>query len=226
MCTVALFKHQVKRFSAERKIEFNSLIGSTNVTELAEDVLDEAPRQFALCGLSMGGIVAMEVQRLAPHRVSGLALLDTNPLAEIPEVQQNRLKQIEKVKAGDLLGVMRDEMKPNYLVDSNNKAEILDQCLQMAMDLGDDVFISQSIALRDRPDQVETLRSVSSPTLILCGEQDKLCPPERHQMMHELVSDSTLAIVPNAGHLPVLEQTDETNRYLQDWLQAVDAAQQ
>ena len=172
-----------------------------------------------MCGLSMGGIVAMEVQRLAPMRVRGLALLDTNPLAELESVKKTRMLQLEKVKSGALLEVMRDEMKPNYLADSENKAEILDQCLQMALELGDEVFLAQSLALRDRPDQSDTLRAVTTPTLILCGEQDRLCPPEKHRLMHDMVIGSTLAIVEHAGHLPVLEQPTKTNQHLQAWLQ-------
>src|SRR3989338_7711471 len=64
------------------------------MADLAALILRDAPDRFALAGLSMGGIVAMEVLRQAPERVERLALLDTNPRAELPEVQTRRAPQV------------------------------------------------------------------------------------------------------------------------------------
>ncbi len=222
MCNAQMYGDQIAQFSSDRAVQFSPLTEHDNVQSLAANVLRHAPATFALCGLSMGGIVAMEVQRQAPMRVRGLALLDTNPFAELDAVKQNRHVQIEKVKAGRLLNVMCEEMKPNYLAEGENKSDILDLCAQMALSLGDDVFIRQSLALRDRPDQCDTLRAINVPTLILCGDQDRLCPPDRHRVMHDMVRGSTLVIVGDAGHLPVLEQPMETNQHLQAWLHACD----
>ena len=61
------------------------LTGRNSIAGQAENVLAHAPPRFALAGLSMGGIVAMEIVRQAPERVSRLALMDTNPLAEADE---------------------------------------------------------------------------------------------------------------------------------------------
>ena len=88
---------------------------------LAAEVLAQAPERFALAGLSMGGIVAMEVLRQAPGRVDRIALLDTNPLAEADVVKARRGPQIDKARSGRMADVMRDEMKPNYLADGPNQ---------------------------------------------------------------------------------------------------------
>lgn len=194
------------------------LTGADTVAQLAKDILDNAPPVFALAGLSMGGIVAMEVIRQAPDRVSRLALLDTNPRAELPQVARNRLPQIDAVRAGGLEKVMRDEMKPNYLVDGPDKPRILDLCMTMALTLGAGVFISQSRALATRPDQQETLKAIKVPTLILCGRDDIPCPVERHELTHGLVPESSLVIIEGAGHLPVLEKPNQTNKALDAWL--------
>ena len=167
----------------------------------------------------MGGIVAMEVLRQAPERVARLALLDTNPLAEAEAVKARRAPQMEAAKAGRLREVMRDEMKPNYLVDSPRKLAILDLCMDMAEALGPQVFVNQSIALRDRPDQTETLRGFRGPALVLCGRHDTLCPVERHELMHDLLENSRLEIVENAGHLTTLEQPEITTAALSRWLE-------
>lgn len=115
---------------------------------------------------------------------------------------------------------MRDEMKPNYLTEGPGKQAVLDLCMEMAMDLGPGVFINQSRALRDRPDRQEVLRGVSVPTLVLCGREDRLCPIERHELMHGLIPGSTLEIIDGAGHLPVLEQPETTTAALARWLEA------
>ncbi len=222
MCSAQLFSDQINCFSNTRVVQFSPLVSHDDMAGLAEQVLKHAPAEFALCGLSMGGIVAMEVVRQAPERVRGLALLDTNPLAELDDVKKRRLPQIEKVRAGGLLQVMRDEMKPNYLADGDGKADILDLCLKMAMELGGDVFIRQSVALRNRIDQSNTLRAVKVPTLVLCGEHDRLCPVEKHRLMCELVPGATLRVVEGAGHLPVLEQAEIVNGFLGEWLQDCD----
>ncbi|EBA13485.1 alpha/beta fold hydrolase [Roseobacter sp. CCS2] len=218
MCDARLYGPQIEAFSHERPIVTAPLNDHATVEALARDILDTAPQQFALAGLSMGGIVAMEVIRQAPDRVTRLALLDTNPKAEHPTVAQNREPQMQKVRDGHLRAVMRDEMKPNYLTDGPRMGQILDLCMAMADALGPDVFINQSRALQSRPDQQDTLRSVNVPTLILCGEDDALCPIHRHTLMHELIPGSALKIIKNAGHLPTLEQPQITNEALAQWL--------
>lgn len=219
MCDGRLFGPQIAAFGA-RALHLAPMTGADNVQALAAQILAHAPPRFALAGVSMGGIVAMEVVAQAPDRVERLALLDTNPRAELPEVQARRTPQIARVMAGGLDSVMRDEMKPNYLTDGPGRAVILDLCMDMALTLGPQVFADQSRALRDRPDQQATLRGVKVPTLILCGRGDVLCPVERHELMHSLISRSTLHIVENAGHLPTLEQPTETTAALARWLEA------
>lgn len=220
MCDARLFGPQVEVLSATRDILHGDITGAAEMETLAHQVLEAAPDRFALAGLSMGGIVAMEVIRQAPDRVTRLALLDTNPRAELSEVKARRAPQMEAVRAGGLERVMREELKPNYLTHGPRYEEILDLCMAMALDLGPEVFENQSIALRDRPDQQDTLRGATVPTLILCGREDALCPVERHELMHALIPGSELVIVDDAGHMPTLEQPDAVNRAMARWLEA------
>lgn len=220
MCDDRLFGPQAAAFGDEREVFHGDITGASDMSTLAGQVLDEAPDRFALAGLSMGGIVAMEVVRQAPERVTRLALLDTNPRAELPEVKARRAPQIEAVRAGGLARVMREELKPNYLTEGPRYDEILDLCMAMALDLGPQVFERQSIALRDRPDQQDTLRSVRVPTLILCGREDALCPVERHELMHDLIAGSRLVVVDEAGHMPTLEQPEAVTAAMARWLAA------
>lgn len=203
---------------APRAIDHALAVTGETIANMATAILSDAPPRFALAGLSMGGIVAMEMLHQAPERIERLALLDTNPLVEHPEAQARRAPQIDRAVRGDLMGVMRDEMKPNYLADLSDTAT-LDLCMNMAEALGTDIFRRQSLALRDRADRTETLRRFTGPALVLMGEHDHLCPRDRHELMHSLMPQSTLVIVPDAGHLPPLERPMPTITALKEWLQ-------
>lgn len=218
MCDHRLFAPQTDILEKKYRILIPKLAGTMSITDMVSSFLTEWPEQFALAGLSMGGIVAMEVMRQAPTRVSKIALMDTNPFAETPERQKIREKQITQVKAGRLKQVMRDDMKPHYLADTPNKAQILDLCMVMALDLGSDVFIEQSRMLASRRDQTATLAAITVPTLILYGAEDRLCPPDRHLAMHKLIPSAKRISIEGAGHLPCLEKPDETLSALTDWL--------
>lgn len=218
MCDARLFGSQIKEFGRNRPIHLPTLSLDDSIEAMAQRVLAHAPPVFALAGLSLGGIVAMEVIRQAPTRVSRLALLDTNALPELPAKAAEREPQIARVLSGRLLDVMRDEMKPNYLAPGPARQHVMDLVLEMAVELGEGPFVRQSRALQRRPDQQATLRRIAVPTLVLCGEEDELCPPERHEFMSSLIPRSRLVIVPDAGHMPTLEQPELTNAALGEWL--------
>ena len=213
-----LFVPQIAAFSAGRSVGVPTLALDDSIEGMAERVLADAPPSFALLGLSLGGIVAMEVARRAPERVARLALLDTNHLPEPPDVAEVRAGYVARARAGDLAGVMRDDLKPRYLADGPRKAGTLDLCMAMALDLGPDVFARQSRAISTRPDQSATLPGLTMPTLVLCGAEDSLCPPERHRTIAGLIPDARLVMVEGAGHLPVLERPGETNAAIAAWL--------
>ena len=218
MCDERIFSPQIEALSQNLEVTIADISNFSSVSELASDVLKKAPKSFSLLGHSMGGIVAMEIYSQEPKRIEKLILMDTNPKAELDEVKLKREPQIKDVREGKLLEVMRDEMKPNYLAESENKSSVLDVCMDMALSLGPDVFINQSRALQKRADQLKTIQSMNIPVLIVCGSEDKLCTVERHEMMHNMISDSDLKIINNAGHMPTLEQPRETTEVLKEWL--------
>lgn len=218
MCDARLFAPQIDGLSHDRAVMVAPIHQGERIEEIASAILDVTPRRFALAGLSMGGIVAMEVLRRAPDRVTRLCLMDTNPLEETPARAAEREPQIVAAKTGRLMDIMRDEMKPQYLANGPYKAEVLNLVMDMANSLGAEAFIRQSRALQRRRDQQATLRKIKCPTLILCGAEDQLCPPKRHEFMAELIEVAELSIIDGAGHLPPLEQPKVTNDALRRWL--------
>ena len=218
MCDARLFGPQIAELSADVPVMSAPITHGERIEEIASNLLGALPARFALAGLSMGGIVAMEILRRAPDRVSRLALMDTNPLPETPVVAANREPQIVKVRSGRMIEVMRDEMKPNYLAPGPHRKEVMALVMDMAEALGPAVFVRQSRALQRRRDQQVTLRKCRVPTLILCGAHDQLCPVKRHTFMAELIPHAELKVLDHSGHLPPLEQPDETTEALHLWL--------
>ncbi len=220
MCDARLFGPQIADLSRDHAVMTAPITGGERIEEIASTVLDMMPRRCALAGLSMGGIVAMEIYRRAPDRVTRLALMDTNPLAETPPVAAQREPQILRARAGRLDDVMSEELKPNYLAAGPHRGEILALVMDMARGLGVEVFVRQSRALQRRRDQQATLRRIDVPTLVLCGAEDTLCPIKRHVFMAEMIPRADLRVIEGAGHLPTLERPEETTRALRDWLSA------
>ena len=173
MCDARMWAPQVAALSAGRTIHLPDLSGAQTMAALATRVVAEAPPRFALAGLSMGGIVAMEVLRQAPARVERLALLDTNPLAEPEAARALRCERMARMAEGGLDAVVMEEMKPLYLADGPRRTDLLDLCLAMARALGPDAFRRQSLALMHRPDRTATLAGYPGPALVLMGEEDR-----------------------------------------------------
>ncbi|RMD90604.1 MAG: alpha/beta fold hydrolase [Alphaproteobacteria bacterium] len=220
MCDARLFGPQIEALSREAPVMVMPMTGGDSIARLARNVLEAAPPRFALAGLSMGGIVAMEVLAQSRDRVTRLCLMDTNAQAELASVAAAREPQIVKARTGKLAEVMRDEMKPRYLAPGPRRQAVLDTVMQMALDLGPEVFVAQSRALQRRPDQQATLRRARIPTLVICGEHDQLCPLRRHEFIAQLMPLAHLEVIPDAGHLPTLERPRLVTALLRRWLWA------
>ncbi|MGB5865780.1 MAG: alpha/beta fold hydrolase, partial [Sulfitobacter sp.] len=218
MCDARLFGPQIAELSCDTAVMVAPVTVGERIEEIASALLDVLPQRFALAGMSMGGFVAMEILRRAPDRVTRLALINTNPLAETPVIAANREPQIIKARSGRLMEVIQDELKPSYLAPGPYRGEVMALAMEMAQTLGPEVFVRQSRALQRRKDQQATLRRCKVPTLILCGAHDGLYPPKRHEFMAELIPYAQLCVLEEAGHLPTLEQPDETTAALRKWL--------
>ena len=214
LCDRRLWRHQLLALGHD--VQCPDTTRDDSVAAMARRVLEQAPQQFALAGLSMGGIVALDIWRQAPERVSHMALLDTNPHPDTPERRSLRLRQIAEALAGGLRELAIESLKPMYLAAANRDDEaLLGLILDMAESLGAEVFERQSNALRTRPDAAPLLGTIDCPTLVLCGAEDALCPPEYHQFMADRIPNARLRIVDDCGHLSSLEQPDVVTQELQ-----------
>ena len=85
MCDARLFGPQLAELSPKFTITVAPITKGQRIEEIASSLLDTLPRKFALAGHSLGGIVAMELLRRAPDRITRIALMATNALAETPQ---------------------------------------------------------------------------------------------------------------------------------------------
>ena len=191
-----------------------------DIAGMAERTLAATDGMLIPIGLSMGGIVALEMARQAPARVAGLVLSDTNAGADLPERAAARPVHQDRVRAGELETLVADELKPAYLAQSNRDNQPLRALiLQMAVELGEEVFVRQSEALRTRADLRGVLDTFNGPVLLMCGAEDRLCPPEWHFAMAAQCADAQVEVIDEAGHLLPLEQPDKFAATILSWLE-------
>lgn len=185
---------------------------------MADRVLAVAPARFALAGLSMGGYVAMEIMRRAPGRVERLALLDTTARPDLPEQTQRRRDAVQLARAGGFDKIMPSMLPLLLHPDRLDDAAVTGLAKDMARAVGPDAFARQQAAIMARPDSRESLKAVRCPTLVLCGAQDGLTPPDRHDEMAALIPGARRATVPHCGHLSPIERPDAVSTELRVWL--------
>lgn len=218
MCDGRLFQAQKSALGREGyQCLDGDQTGSASIESIADNILSNAPERFALVGLSMGGIVALEIVRQAPQRVSHLALLNTTANAD--KIQEQRKDQICRVASGQLDLVMQEELKPQYLATQNRTTERLNLLADMGRKLGEDIFARQSIALMNRTAAHDMLPNISCPTLVLTGRDDKVCTPQIHTELADAIPSSSLAIVAECGHLSSMEQPETVTSAIRTLLQ-------
>lgn len=215
-----VWRHQVAALRPRcSSIQIADVSLADNFEDMARMALQNAPEQFSLAGFSMGGILALEIWRQAPERVLRLALMGTNAANEKSERQAPRLAQMERVRQGQLREVLRDELMPNYLGKAlQNDSLLLWEILDMALLQGPDVFLQQCQALNTRRDYRPLLADIRCPTLLLCGEEDRICPAWLHEKLAQSISGSKLTIIPGSGHMVTMEAPEEVSSALLAWL--------
>src|SRR5258708_36178701 len=185
---------------------------------MAEAVLNTAPEQFALAGLSMGGYVAFEIMRRAPERVLRLALLDTSARPDTPQQTKQRHELMALARKGDFKGVT-PRLLPRWVHPSRvTDRALADTVMAMTQRVGREAFLRQQMAIMNRADRRPTLRQSECPTLVLCGHEGQSTPVELHREMAADIANARLVVVPECGHLSTLERPGIVSRELRTWL--------
>lgn len=228
MCDHAVWEPVLPALAPARECLVVDHGDARDLTDMGQRLLRSAPARFALAGHSMGARVAVEVWRLAPQRVAGLALLDTGYQARAP----GAAGEDEARKRHALLAVARERgvramaavwvqgmVHPRRLQDT----PLIEAIVAMFARKSADVFAGQIEALLARPDASQVLSGVSVPALVACGREDAWAPVAQHQALHALLGHGTLGFIEDAGHMAPMERPAEVAALLNAWLAEVDA---
>ncbi|WP_431281520.1 alpha/beta fold hydrolase [Humitalea sp. 24SJ18S-53] len=219
LCDAALWQPILPGLSDLAEPMVADLTQDASVAAMAARALAAAPPVFALAGLSMGGYVALEILRQAPERVLRLALLDTSARADTAEQSRRRRGLIGLARTGQFKGVT-PRLLPQLIHPRHQGGPIAAEVMAMADRVGRDAFLRQQEAILGRPDSRPMLPGLRMPVLVGVGAEDVLTPPPLAEEMAGLIPGARLAVIPNAGHLPPMEEPAAMAAVLRDWLHA------
>jgi len=172
-----------------------------------------------LCGLSMGGFIALNAVKKFPNRFKALILCDTQCIADTPEVKEKRYQTIEQIKLDGVATFNEEFIKSVFHADSlTNKKELVESLRTVVFANSPAVIMAGLTALAARAETCSSLEAIRIPTLIICGREDAVTPLTQSEFMQEHIKGSTLKIINNAGHVSNLEHPDEFNKHLLDFL--------
>lgn len=208
LCNEMLWENQIDILSKYTDVYVGDVTKSDSIEKIAEDVLKEAPPNFILAGLSLGGMVALEIMKQAPERVKKLALLDTNP--HLPTNKQITVwkKFIQIAVAGKFNEITEKHLLKSLLSSHNSNTHLESIVIRMSEETGKEVMVRQMLALMTRTEFKSILPTINIKTYVLVGSDDVVCPVEMSKYIADNIADSELIIIDGAGHLSSLEQPE------------------
>jgi len=218
LCDHAVWQPQMEALQKEAFIKVADLRHGASLGAMAERVLSDAPERFAIAGLSMGGYLAFEILRRAPHRVDRLAIFDSTARPDSPE-QTRRRRLLMALSQRKDLGKAMKRLLPQLLHPDHAKNPILVQTVEgMAQRVGHSAFVRQQQAIINRPDSRPDLSQIDCPTLVVCGQDDQLTPPPLAKEITDAIPGAQRAVLHHCGHLSPLERPKECTALLKAWL--------
>lgn len=218
LCNEKLWGKQIEFFESEYNTIVGDLKNNNSIEKMAQEILSKAPSKFFLVGLSLGGIVSLEIARIAPQRVIKLILMDTTPY--LPTIKQMDSWSVyrEMCENKQFDDITKNHLLSQMLANENYTEELKTVVVQMSEEIGMESYLNQLNALENRKDYSKFLNEISVETLILVGEEDEICPLYISEYLADHLVDSSLSLIRKSGHLPPLEKPDITNKKLNDFI--------
>ncbi len=183
--------------------------------------------KIMLCGLSMGGYIALNAVLNHPSRFDGLILCDTNCAADSPETVEKRMNTIENIKNEGIEKYANESVKNLFAPSSfQTKTSEIKEAGDMIMGTSQLAIFRTLHALASRKETCSRLSEIKTPTLILVGKEDKITPPETAKVIHEGIDGAKLFILDDAGHLSNMENPTQFNKHISDFISQMKRAPQ
>ena len=168
-----------------------------------------------LCGLSMGGYIALNAISNFPERFDALVLCDTQCIADTPEAKEKRMKAIKNIRDSGVDKYADESIKNLFSPDSfYTGINAIKDVKEMIMKTSVQSLCNTLQALANRKETCTKLQEIKVPVLIMAGKEDILTPPAAAVLMHEKIKNSSLNIIEHAGHLSNLENPEKFNNEL------------
>lgn len=172
-----------------------------------------------LCGISMGGYIALRAFERSPQLFAGLVLCDTNSFADSNEAKLNRFATIEQIVNGEKKVFSASFIKKIFSEDTiNHKKQTVSFIEEMISRLPETTLCATQLALASRTETTAVLEKIDVPALIIRGKEDKLMTEEQALFLKNTIKKSQLAEIPQSGHLPNLENPETFNEILNRFL--------
>lgn len=201
----------------------SSVVAPYSIDQYADDLaalLDSLRIERAVvCGLSMGGYVALAFWRRHRPRIRALVLMDTRAGSDSAEGREKRDQMIALARSRGSQAVA-DAMIAGMVGKRTREKcpEVVDDVHRMLESAPVDGIVGALESLRDRPDSTSTLATIDVPTLIVVGEDDVLTPPSEAMLLHAGIRGSTLEVITGAGHVSNVERPAAVNHVLTEFL--------
>jgi pimeloyl-ACP methyl ester carboxylesterase len=175
-----------------------------------------------ICGLSMGGYIALNAANRFPDRFEALILCDTQCNADTEEIKQKRYEAIEDIKINGAAGFNEGFIKKVFSKDAiKNKKKLVAQLKTVAFSNSFQTICRGLVAIAERRDSCSGLSKIAIPTLIICGSEDEVTPLLQSEYLQANIKGSILKVINHAGHVSNLEQPGEFNKTLADFLRTL-----
>ena len=189
-----------------------------SILAMAEAVLAWAPPTFALAGHSMGGRVAFQVYRLAPERVTKIAVMNTGAEARSETEESGRRRLLEIARSQGMRAMAVEWLKGMIPAYRQTDTPLVEEIVAMFERKSPDLFEIQMLALLGRPNATPLLSHILCPALVLTGFDDAWSPPGRHLEMAQSIRLSELVVIPKCGHMSTMERPEEVTAAMRAWL--------
>ncbi|MDD4972127.1 MAG: alpha/beta fold hydrolase [Paludibacter sp.] len=176
----------------------------------------------SLCGLSMGGYIALNAVEHYPERFESMVLCDTTCKADLPEGKEKRMKAVENIITNGVQNYASESVKNLFAPGSftSNKS-VVSEVEKMIANTSELSLCSTLLALSARHETCSKLSEIKVPVLILVGAEDSITPPSAAMFLHESIKNSTLQVIEGAGHLSNLENPEAFNQHLKIFFASV-----
>lgn len=217
MCDSRMFFAQVRAFDARVVDGFYG--GADRIEAMAAYALEQIPGRCALLGHSMGARVALEIWRMAPDKVTRLALADTGVHPVRPEEAQKRYALRDLGRKMGARSLVDSWLPPMIGKAHRQDAELYAVLASMATDAGTATFEAQIDALLNRPAVDDLLPTINCPTFAIVGRDDEWSPVAQHEAIAARIPGAQVRIVDHAGHMSPAEEPDRFNDFVREWLE-------